>query len=205
MREIKWLFFDIGSTLVDESACYRQRVLEMICGSGVSYEDFMEKMRGYYERGGKGDKQAAAYYGFQLPEWKSELEVLYPEVRDCLPRLHARYKLGIIANQNVGTKDRLRGFGILNYFDVIASSAEEGVAKPDQRLFEMALERADCPAENAMMIGDRLDNDIAPAKALGMTTVRLLRGFGRLTVPSDELEVPQFTMNDLNGLCAVML
>ena len=142
---------------------------------------------------------------YSLPEWKSELEVLYPEVRECLPRLHARYRLGIIANQNVGTTDRLRGFGILDYFDVIAASAEEGVAKPDPRLFEMALERADCPAEYAMMIGDRLDNDIAPANALGMTTVRLLRGFGRLTVPSDELEVPQFTMNDLHGLCAVML
>ena len=37
---------------------------------------------------------------------------------------------------------------------------------------------AGCQAENAVMIGDRLDNDIAPAKKLGMKTVWIRQGDG---------------------------
>ena len=51
-------------------------------------------------------------------------------------------------------------FGIRKYIDVIVASAEEGVAKPDRRMFEIALERANCSANQAVMIGDRIDYDI---------------------------------------------
>ena len=49
-------------------------------------------------------------------------------------------------------------FGILKYFNLVVASAEEGVAKPDKRIFEIALERAGCAPEEAFMIGDRIDN-----------------------------------------------
>ncbi|MBR4040277.1 MAG: HAD-IA family hydrolase, partial [Clostridia bacterium] len=57
------------------------------------------------------------------------------------------------------------------YIDIVVASAEEGVAKPDKRIFEIALERADCKRSEAAMIGDRLDNDIVPANELGMYTI----------------------------------
>jgi FMN phosphatase YigB (HAD superfamily) len=50
----------------------------------------------------------------------------------------------------------------------------------------MALENAECKPENAVMIGDRLDNDIYPAKKLGFKTVHILRGFGRVQIPKSE-------------------
>ena len=61
------------------------------------------------------------------------------------------------------------------------ASAEEGVAKPDRRIFDIALERSGCKPENAVMIGDRVDNDILPAKAVGMKTVLVGQGLSSLS------------------------
>ena len=66
--------------------------------------------------------------------------------------------------------------GIRKYFDILILSAEEGVAKPDPEIFRRALERAGCEPDEAVMIGDRLDNDIIPAAKLGMKTVWVRRG-----------------------------
>ena len=89
------------------------------------------------------------------------------------------YKLGIIANQKLGTAERLENWGLLQYFDVIAASAEVGYAKPDKRIFEKVLEMAGCTARESVMVGDRLDNDIIPAKALGMKTVWIKNGLAQ--------------------------
>lgn len=56
------------------------------------------------------------------------------------------------------------------------ASAEEGISKPNPRIFEIALGRADCKAEHAVMIGDRIDNDVVPAKKMGMKTVWIRQG-----------------------------
>ncbi|RKJ18050.1 HAD family hydrolase [bacterium D16-50] len=69
-------------------------------------------------------------------------------------------KAGIIANQSLGSEERLKKFGIWKYIDILVASAEEGIAKPDKRIFETALTRAGCKPEEAAMVGDRLDNDI---------------------------------------------
>ncbi len=199
--EIKWLFFDLGSTLIDESECYRQRVLSMISGTNVSYDKFFEEMMFFYKQGKKGDFLAAKKYGFSLPVWKSECEILYPDTACSLAELHEKYSLGIIANQLPGTSERLRSFGIDRYFDVVVASAEEGIAKPDPQIFRLALSRAQCKPGQAVMIGDRLDNDIAPAKRLGMTTVRIMRGFGRFAVPACPEEFPDDTVSSLRELC----
>lgn len=43
MKNIKWIFFDIGSTLVDESVAFRKRVEKTIANTNVSYDDFTAK------------------------------------------------------------------------------------------------------------------------------------------------------------------
>ena len=48
------------------------------------------------------------------------------------------------------------------------------------------------------MIGDRLDNDIRPAKASGWRTIRVLRGFHRVQQPRDDSEEPDFTVSRLS-------
>ena len=110
----------------------------------------------------------------------SEYEILYSDVHSTLAALLQKgYKLGIIANQKFGTAECLKAWSLRQYFDVIAASAEIGYAKPDKKIFEKAFELAKCTAEESVMVGDRLDNDIIPANALGMKTVWLKSGLAK--------------------------
>lgn len=204
MSRPEWLFFDVGSTLVDESECYRVRIMETTAGTGITPEEFYRRMIEQYRLGCKGDKVAAARFGLRLSEWRSEYERLYPQTVGCLERLRNHYRMGVIANQNPGLAKRLDHFGILRFFDVVASSAEEGFSKPDPRLFVRALSLAGCAPGNAVMIGDRPDNDIAPAGRLGMKTVRIMQGLAKYAPPSCPEEIPDFTADDLDGLCRLL-
>ncbi len=71
-------------------------------------------------------------------------EILYCEAEECLRKLSEKCNIGVIANQESGTEKRLKEFGILQYINLVIASAEEGVVKPDKRIFEIALNRATC-------------------------------------------------------------
>ena len=62
---------------------------------------------------------------------------------------------------------------MLELFEVVAISEELDLHKPDVGLFEWALREAGCEGSQAVMVGDRVDNDILPAKRLSMRTVLL--------------------------------
>ncbi|MBQ7848420.1 MAG: HAD family hydrolase [Clostridia bacterium] len=176
-RALKWLFFDVGSTLVDETAAYDRRIREMIAGTDVTFEQFQQKREEFARQNLRGDLEAAAFFGLTKTPWRHEDEVPYPDADMVLGELKNRgYRIGIIANQSAGTTTRLEQWGLMPHIDLVVASAEEGVAKPDPAIFRLALTRAGCLPEEAAMIGDRLDNDMEPAKAIGMRTVWLPQG-----------------------------
>lgn len=146
----------------------------------------------------------AGELGVALPKWYKEDEFLYDDAIQCFEILSKKYKIGIIANQSLGTKERLGYQGILKYINLIIASAEEGVAKPDRRIFEIALERSNCKSVNAVMIGDRIDNDIVPAKQMGMNTIWIKRGFGQYWNIKQEIEKPDFVVNNLTEICDLL-
>ena len=65
------------------------------------------------------------------------------------------------------------GLGWLEYFDGIVSSPDAGMRKPNPAIFRQALALAGAGAEAAVMVGNSEANDIAPAAALGMRTIRV--------------------------------
>lgn len=203
MNNIKWFFFDIGSTLVDESVAFRKRVEKTIANTNVSYDDFYNKMVEISKHNQNGYHKALEAYGLTMVPWNSGDEFVYPEAEECLRKLSKKYKIGIIANQTFGSKERLEKIGLLKYINLVVASAEEGIAKPDLRIFEIALCKANCKAEESVMIGDRLDNDIVPANKIGMKTVWIKQGFGGLAVPIIQEEQPTFTINNLSELYAL--
>ncbi len=175
--DIKWIFFDVGSTLVDETEAYDHRVRDMIEKTGISFSSFDRKRIELAKLGFDGNSEAIKHFGLMKTPWHSEDEKPYVDAPETLEALIGRgYRLGIIANQVAGTAQRLDSWGLLKYFDVVATSAELGVAKPDRLIFEKAFEMAVCQPHHAVMVGDRLDNDIIPAKALGMKTVWIRKG-----------------------------
>jgi len=203
-RGIKWVFFDVGSTLVDESAAYDARIRKIAAAAGQSSESVYETALEFYRRNQKGDREAARVFGTAVPVWQKELETPYPDAVQCLRELHSRYKIGIIANQPPGTEERLRGYGLLPHIDLVISSAEEGVAKPEPDIFELALRRSGCRPEEGVMIGDRIDNDILPAKTLGMHTIRIRQGFGRFRNITSDAEKADCTVDCLTELCTIL-
>lgn len=186
MKNIKWLFFDIGSTLVDESVAYRNRIERTIANTDISYDDFYQRMVEISKHDQNAYKYIIEAYGLKKAPWNSEDEFVYPEAENCLSELSKHYKIGIIANQELGSEQRLEKLGLLKYIDLVAASAEEGVAKPDLRIFQIALDRSNCKPEEAVMVGDRIDNDIIPANKIGMKTVWIKQGFGKYSSPKEK-------------------
>lgn len=197
LHTIKWIFFDLGSTLIDEEQADLRRIREMTVGTDITAEEFRRKRLELIGQGLSGD-YAVSYFGLTKAPWHSEEEKPYADAVPTLVALKRHgFLLGVIANQNPGTVQRLAGWNMLSFFDVIAASAELGLAKPDPEIFRWALREAHCPAECAVMVGDRLDNDIAPAKRLGMHTVRLLRGLGAYHAPLSAYEIPEYSIQTL--------
>jgi len=86
-------------------------------------------------------------------------------------------KLGIVSNAS-DPPARLHGelaeSGIAERIDYAVFSSEVGWRKPGAELFELALAALGVPAEAALFVGDRLDEDVRGAAELGMTTVQAL-------------------------------
>ena len=195
---VKWIFFDLGSTLIDETAADTRRIKEMISGTDVTEEAYREKRLEMIRKGRNGDLSAIEYFALTKTPWHSEDEIPFPDAVPTLTELRRRgYKLGVIANQNYGTEQRLKKWNLLQFFEVIAASAELGIAKPDPAIFEWALKKANCSPQNAVMVGDRMDNDMAPANRLGIHTVRLKRGLGAYHEPQSDNEMPEYTISML--------
>ena len=203
-NDVKWVFFDLGSTLIDEEKADLHRILDMIAGTDITAEEFRSKRIELIRSGLSGD-HAIAHFGLTKTPWHCEDETPCPDAVPILEELSRRgIKLGVIANQNPGTERRLADWDLLRYFQVVAASAELGAAKPDPAIFRWALAKAGCPARNAVMVGDRLDNDIAPANRLGMHTVRILRGLGAYHEPRSPFELPDYTISKLTELAPLL-
>ncbi len=94
-------------------------------------------------------------------------------------------------------------WGIGKYFDVVMASAEAGCAKPDLKIFSMALDEAECDPADAVMIGDRLDNDIFPAKKLGMKTIWVRQGYAIYQSIDDESRRPDHIVDSIDELTGI--
>ena len=75
-----------------------------------------------------------------------------------------------------------------------------GIAKPSPLFFRMILDGIYVGREEAVMVGDRLDYDIFPAKLLRMKTVRVLLGPYRRQKPILPFYEPDLCIGDLSQL-----
>lgn len=131
------------------------------------------------------------------------------ELRDGIPELLADLsarglRLGLAANQPTEVIARLEQHGVAGYFDSQAVSGTHGYRKPDLRLFLHACEALGVAPEECIMVGDRIDCDIVPAKQLGMRTVRLRTGRHAGQKPRSWDEQPDAQAIDVPGLRAAI-
>lgn len=203
----KWLFFDLGYTLIDEHAAHEKRINDCIeyqrkrYGRIFTYEQIYKEMcraSADYRQQFYGAMEALGIE--EKTPYPKALEKPFEDAEAVLETLSAKYSVGIIANQSAGAEERLKKYGLSQYISLCISSAEAGYAKPDSRIFVLALNQAKCRVQNAVMIGDRLDNDIFPAKKLGMRTVHIKQGFGTYQTPRSKEYKADITVNNLTDL-----
>lgn len=189
MTALEVVFFDIGGVMYDDSI-YARSWMRALRESGAAFTDAefeAEYALARTEQSGSFRTRLTRRFlgpGFDLSEverraaryWAYPPTALYPDVIPCLQALEGRYRLGVIANQPTSVRAVMERDGLGRYFAVWGVSDDVGLHKPDPRFFSHVLSTAGVSPARAVMIGDRLDYDVRPARAAGMRAVWVLRG-----------------------------
>jgi len=225
MPEIKALFFDVDDTLYDSTlqaeSARRNAIKAMIeAGLNLSEGEAMKSLKAIVAKFGSNYqghfnellKEAGQEDGLRIVAagtvayHNTTLTHLVP-FRDTVPTLLSlrdrNYKLGVITN-GLALKqwEKLIRLGIQQFFDSVIISEEVGREKPDPEIFRLAAERIKCKPEEALMVGDRIDRDIAGANQVGMLTAQILRG--KQTTPKKPEEEPDYIIPELNEILDIL-
>lgn len=102
--------------------------------------------------------------------------VPYPEVAGALADLRAAgLRIAVVSNWDCSLPGVLSEVGLGGAVDTVVLSAEVGAAKPDPRIFAVALERLRRRAAEALFVGDSPETDVGGARAAGIRAVLLDR------------------------------
>jgi len=127
-------------------------------------------------------------------------------ISQLLADLHAHgLRLGLAANQAPAVLGQLDAAGIGHYFQHREVSGIHGYHKPDPRLFLRACEDLGVDVTDCLMVGDRIDNDIAPAERLGMGTVLFRTGRHANQLPRSWEKIPDAEVHDVDQLRGALL
>lgn len=139
------------------------------------------------------------------PYWRHPAGSMYADVLPLLRALHGRVQVCVLANQEASVIEALRRDGLGELIDIWGVSAVVGHEKPSRELFDWSLARAGTSADRAVHIGNRLDNDVRPAKALGLGTVWVLRGDAPDAPTPEQRAEADLTVESLDGLAEALL
>lgn len=209
---IRAVFFDIGETILDETRFW----VGWADWLGVPGPSFFAALGSVIERG----EHHRRVFPRLCPGFDFERELgrrraagfdesileddLYADVRPCLEALcGAGYRVGLVGNQPRWVEAALRKLHLSA--DLIASSEGWGVEKPEPRFFERVAEAAGCSAGEVAYVGDRLDNDVLPARRAGLVAVFLRRGpWGVVHATRSEVEQAHIRLESLADLLAAL-
>jgi HAD superfamily hydrolase (TIGR01549 family) len=180
---INAVVFDVGETLVDETREYGtwadwlgvprhtfSAAFGAVIAAGLDYRQAFQYFRPGFDLTAERARRAEAGQSETLSE-----QDLYPDARPAMAELRAMgVWMGVAGNQTARAGGILRGLGLPA--DMIATSDDWGVAKPDPAFFDALVAETPFPADQIVYVGDRLDNDLRPAKAAGLRTAFIRRG-----------------------------
>ena len=110
-------------------------------------------------------------------------ETINQDVLALIRRLHGRYKLAVLSNAPPRLSEWLADWQILDLFDVVVCSGDEGLVKPDPAIFELTLTRLGVAPNEAIFVDDTLGH-VAAARSLGIRGIH----FSTASALAGELE-----------------
>jgi FMN phosphatase YigB (HAD superfamily) len=170
--------FDVGETLIDETGMWERAAH----AAGVPAFTLMGVLGGLAARGEQHNR-AWEILGVEHPASTWNGDEFYADALPCLDRLRdGGFRVAAVGNTPAETEEMLR-----EHVDVLGSSGRWGVEKPSSEFFERVASAVDLPPAQIAYVGDRVDNDVAPALAAGMVAVHVRRGpWGYLHEPPPE-------------------
>lgn len=223
----KAVLIDVGGPILDEDheyAAWDSFLVDLLVqeGIGITGEELAHRVLAATRRGERNPRLAVLWELVRpdverFRRLKDELRTfqrrhlteeyvprLRPGAKEALAALADRYVLALAGNQPARIVDYLREVGVLRFFRWQLVSEEMGVAKPDPLFFRIILDGLGVPPAEAVMVGDRLDHDVFPAKLLGMRAVRVLVGPYAEQIPISPLHCPDRTIRSLSELPAAL-
>ncbi|WP_273733713.1 HAD family hydrolase [Mycolicibacterium septicum] len=193
--------FDVGETLVDETRMWTGLAQRL----GLTPFTLCGVVGGLIATG-KDHNDLWDVIGVERPATgidPGQID-LYPDALECVAAARrAGLAVGVAGNQPAGIEQVLSAAGL--EADFVASSAAWGVSKPDPEFFVRLISEACIAAERILYVGDRLDNDVVPARAAGMRTVFVRRGpWGYLHALKDEASLADLRVESLQELSALL-
>ena len=178
--------FDVGETLIDETRIWERwadrlrvtrltflGVLGAIVAAGRPHVEVFETFRPGFQLA--SELEAWAKDDPDGLRERFDEEDLYADVRDAFAALGDRdLRVIIAANQPPAARAALEAMDL--GVDTILISDELGIAKPDPRFFDAVAQAAGVRPNRLAYVGDRVDNDVLPAKRAGMKAVLVRRG-----------------------------
>lgn len=220
---IRLLMLDVGGVLFAEDELYAvllasQKKALRLKGVEVSDEDFDRGVQTVIHSFVPSLQRAVAWH-FTKPNielcdrvtrsaraafqsWqKDHYPELVPGIREALGELSKNYALALAANQDTQlVRDALKHYRMSNLFLSHEVSENIGLSKPDPRFFSYLLRKCNVQPREAIMVGDRLDNDIIPARAAGMRTILFRTGPYAVLEPRTPEEIPHETIKSAQEL-----
>jgi HAD superfamily hydrolase (TIGR01549 family) len=184
--------FDVGETLVDETRAWERVAREL----GVPIFTFMATFGGVIARG-EHHSRVFDVLGKRAAAADFEETDLYPDAVPALRRLReAGYLVGVVGNTARSAEQLMQ-----QHADFVASSARWGVEKPSPDFFDRIVRECARSANEIAYVGDRVDNDIAPALTVGLVGIHIRRGpWGHLHNPP----AATISINSLDELPGVL-
>ena len=166
-----------GAALAAAERAAKRRYEVFLAEEGASHEDgwflFMRCL--LEEAGAEGGTAAieARVLALRAAHDEHNLWRRVPEgLPEALERLRAAgWALGVVSNSEGRLGELFERGGLGGRFEVVIDSGVVGVRKPDPRIFAMALEALEVPAERAVYAGDIPDVDVEGARAAGIEGV----------------------------------
>ncbi|MGC1480506.1 MAG: HAD family hydrolase [Chthoniobacterales bacterium] len=97
---------------------------------------------------------------------------LMPDAREVLTRLALDYRIGLLTNGAPDLqREKIAASGLVNFFNAIVISGEHNVGKPKPEIFQRLLADLSVTPEEAVMVGNSMERDIAGARNAGVRNV----------------------------------
>jgi HAD superfamily hydrolase (TIGR01509 family) len=176
--------FDVGETLYSEERSWGawadwlgipRWTLAAALGATVARRDDHRTALSMLRPGFDLAAEQAARAAAGVPDDPVALYDLAPGATECLDALRAAgVRVGVAANQPAAVAPLLDE--LLEPGELMGISESWGVSKPDPEFFARVVDALGLPAAEIAYVGDRVDNDVLPALAAGMTAVHLASG-----------------------------